>query len=130
MLKRLIPLLMMGLMAATAAHAQYGGGHGGGGRGRQPSGGSSDRPAAASKPAAAPKPPKPMNQVEIVGVVDAVDAGAKRVTITYDAVDELNWPHGTTQFAVYQADLLKAVKVGERVRFKLDSMQITDLAPY
>jgi len=71
-----------------------------------------------------------MNQVEIVGVVKAIDLDARRVTIAYDAVDELNWPHGTMPFTVYKADLLKTVSVGERVRFTLDSQQISTLAPY
>jgi Cu(I)/Ag(I) efflux system protein CusF len=71
-----------------------------------------------------------MNQVEIVGVVKAIDLDARRVTIAYDAVDELNWPHGTMPFTAYKADLLKTVSVGERVRFTLDSQQINTLAPY
>ena len=50
-------------------------------------------------------------------------------SITNDAVDELNWPHGTMPFAVYKPDLLKSVTVGERVRFKLDSQRITELTP-
>src|ERR1022692_543310 len=131
MLKRLVPLLMIALVAATSAHAQYGGGRGGGGgggRNRQPSGGSPRQPSTAPMPT--PKPPKPTNKIEIVGVIEAIDADAKRVTIAYDAVDELNWPHGTMQFGVYTADLLKTASVGERVRFKLDSQQITELTPY
>jgi Cu/Ag efflux protein CusF len=71
-----------------------------------------------------------MNQVEIVGVVQAVDPDARQVTIAYEAVDELGWPHGTNQFGVYKADLLKTVTVGERVRFRLDSQRITQIAPY
>ncbi len=81
-------------------------------------------------PTPAPKPPKLTSQVEIVGVVNSVDLDAKRVTIAYEAVDELGWPHGTMPFAVYNADLLKTVKVGERVRFKLDGQQISELTPY
>jgi hypothetical protein len=137
MLKRLVPLLIIASVAATSAHAQYGGGGGGGGRGgggggghgHQPSSNSPDQPAPAPAPPP-PKPPKPMNTIEIVGVVQAIDASARRVTIAYDAVDELGWPHGTMQFGVYKADLLKTVKVGERVRFKLDSQQISELTPY
>jgi len=33
-------------------------------------------------------------------------------------------------FAVYKADSLKTMSVGERVRFKLDGQQITELTPY
>jgi len=36
----------------------------------------------------------------------------------------------TINGGIYQPDLLKTVKVGERVRFKLDSQQITELTPY
>ena len=71
-----------------------------------------------------------MNQIEIVGVILAIDADANRVTIAYDAVDELNWPHGANQFGVYKKDLLKTVRVGERIRFKLDSQQIIEMTPY
>lgn len=125
--RRIVPLLVISLLAATSAHGQSGPGRGHGGQGRPPSGGSSN-PAFTTTPA--PKPPKPTNQIEIVGVVEAVDADAKRVTIAYEAVDELGWPHGTMPFAVYNDDLLKTVSVGERVRFKLDSQQITELKPY
>ena len=62
-------------------------------------------------------------------MVTAIDLDAQRITIAYDAVDELNWPRGTMPFAVYKADLLKTVSVGERVRFKLDSQRITELSP-
>jgi len=126
MLRRVVPLLAIFLVAATSVHAQTGpgGGRGGRGGGRTPpsSGGS---PTTAAAPA--PKPPKPENQIVIVGVVTAIDLDAQRITIAYDAVDELNWPHGTMPFAVYKPDLLKTVTVGERVRFKLDSQRITEL---
>jgi hypothetical protein len=127
--KRLLPFLVLLLVAATSAHAQYGGGggRGRGGGGQQPSGGSSGPIAARAPP---PKPPKPENQIEIVGVVKAIDPDANRVTIAYDAVDELGWPRGTMPFGVYKSDLLKTVKVGQRVRFRLDSQQIVALAPY
>lgn len=128
MFRRVVPLLVIFLVVGTSVHAQSGQGRGrGGGRGSPPSGGSS-RPAAAAAPAA--KPPKPENQIDIVGVVTAIDADAKRVTIAYEAVDELGWPRGTMPFAVYSADLLKTVTVGERVRFKLDSQRITEMTPY
>jgi len=134
MFRRLVPILLLFLAVGTAAHAQYGGGSGGGrggrgGQGQQPSGSSSGTPAATPAPPP-PKAPKPMNEIQIVGVVQAIDPDAKRVTITYDANDELNWPRGTTQFGVYTADVLKTVKVGERVRFTLDSDQISDIAAY
>jgi hypothetical protein len=117
MFKRVVPLFVI-LLAATSTHAQSGHGRGGGGGGRAPSGGSSSP---TSAPTPAPKPPKPTNQIEIIGVVRGID---------YQAVDGLNWPPGTMPFAVYNADLLKTVTVGQRVRFKLDSQQITELTGY
>jgi Cu/Ag efflux protein CusF len=123
--KRFAPLLAILLVAATSAHAQSG--HGRGGRGQSPSQGPSPT---ASTQTPAPKPPKPVNQIEIVGVVKAIDLNANRITIAYEAVDGLNWPAGTMPFTAYKADLLKTASVGEKVRFKLDSQQITDLTPY
>jgi len=129
MLKRLVPVLLVFLAVGTSAHAQYGGGHGGhGGQGQQPSGSSSGPPAATPTPPV--KPPKAMNQIEIVGVVQAIDPDARRVTIAYDANDELNWPRGSRQFGVYKAEVLKTVSVGERVRFTLDSEQISEIRAY
>lgn len=121
-------MLVTALFAGQIAHAQSGGGHGGrrGGRG-QPS---SSGPTPPSASAAAPTVPKPENQIEIVGVVRAIDLDAKRIIIAYDAVDALNWPRGTMPFSVYQASLLKGVTVGEKVRFRLDSQRISDLRPF
>jgi Cu/Ag efflux protein CusF len=127
MLKRIVPLFMIFLVAATAAQAQSGPGRGRGGGGRPSSGGSSS-PTASATPA--PKPPKPTNQISIVGVVKVIDLDAKRITIAYEPVDGLNWPAGTMPFSVYDANLLKTVSVGQKVRFKLDSQQITELTPY
>jgi Cu/Ag efflux protein CusF len=121
MRKPILSVLMLCLLAAGAAQAQPAGGRGhGGGRGKPPSGGG------------APAGPRstPANQVEIVGVITAIDPGAQRITIAYDAVEALNWPAGTTPFAVSRTDLLKDASVGEKVRFKLDSQQISDLRPF
>jgi Cu/Ag efflux protein CusF len=133
MSRRLLPVLLIFLAAATSAHAQYGGGGGGrggghGGQGQPPGGSSGSPPTNATPPP--PKAPKPMNQIQIVGVVQAVDPDNRRVTIAYDANDELNWPHGTRQFGVYKAEMLKTVTIGEKVRFKLDSEQISEIAPF
>ena len=129
MRKPILPVLMICLAAAGAAHAQSGGarGHGGGGRGKPPSGGSSQPPDSA--PAPTPRS-TPANQVEIVGVITAIDPASERITISYDEVEALNWPAGTTPFAVSRTDLLKDAAVGEKVRFKLDSQQISELKPF
>jgi Cu/Ag efflux protein CusF len=126
--KQLVLSVVITMVAGQIAHAQAGGGHGGGhrGQGKPSSGGST--PVAA--PAVAPTVLKPQNQIEIVGVVRAIDLNAKRITIAYDAVDALNWPRGTMPFSVYRATLLQGVTVGEKVRFKLDSQRISELKPF
>ncbi len=126
-LNRLAPVLVLCVLVATVAHAQSGPGRGHGGRSKPSPSGSSPAPAA---PAAPVPPNKPTNQIEIVGVVKAIDLATRRITIAYDAVDELNWPRGTMPFQVYKAGLLTGVAVGEKVRFKLDSQQISDLKPF
>lgn len=132
MSKRVVPLLTLCLIAAaSAAHAQYGGGGGGGGghggrggRGQSPS----SKPAATPAPAATPV--KPVSSIEIIGVIKAIDPDTDRITIAYEDVQALNWPAGTMPFVVSKTALLKSASVGEKVRFKLDSQQISELAPY
>jgi Cu/Ag efflux protein CusF len=114
--KRLTPLLIC-LLAATAAYAQPGGGRGGG----RPPGGA---------PGPSRKAPKPLNQLEIIGVIKAIDSTAGRVTIAYEPVEPLNWPAGAQPFPVGKSALLNGVSVGEKVRFTLDSGEITTLAPF
>ncbi len=76
-----------------------------------------------------PAPPplaKPSDQVEIIGIVKAVDPETQRITIAY----ELGLPAGTMPFPVSRAEIVKSATVGEKVRFKLESHQISTLAPY
>ena len=141
MSKRLLALVMVGLAAATAVHAQYGGGgmgggmgggrgggHGGGHRGGKPTQPGGDAQPRIDRPSLTRE--TPLNKVEIVGVVRAIDRTAGRITIAYEDVDALNWPAGTMPFEVSKTALLDAATVGEKVRFKLESQQISDLAPY
>ena len=58
-------------------------------------------------------------------MVKAVDADTGRITISYDTVEALNWPPGTQPFPVAKSALLNGVTVGEKVRFSLDSGQIS-----
>ena len=103
-----------------------GGGHGGGHGGR-----SKSAPAEpSSTPAPAATPEKPVNSIQIVGVIKAIDPGADRVTIAYEDVQALNWPAGTMPFQVSKTALLKGASVGEKVRFTLESQQIASLTPY
>jgi Cu/Ag efflux protein CusF len=133
MRKRLLPVLVC-LLAATAAQAQMGGGGGGGGRGRgggggRPSGGSSS-PSSSGAPSAPKRAPTPTNQLQIIGVVTAIDAAAGRITIAYEPVEALNWPAGTQPFPLAKTALLDGVTVGEKVRFSLDSGEIWVLKPF
>ena len=120
MFKPSLPVLTLCLIAATAASAQPGGGRRGG-RG----GGSSS-----SSPAAPTARQTPANEIDIVGVIKAIGPEPDRITISYDAVDALNWPAGTLPFVVSKPALMQGVTVGEKVRFRLDSQQISDLRPY
>ena len=125
MFKPTIPVLTLCLLAASAANAQTGGGrHGGRGGGSNPT-----SPSSAS-PAAATPPQTPTNEIDIVGVIKAIGPEPDRITISYDAVDALNWPAGTLPFVVSKPALMQGVTVGEKVRFRLDSQQISDLRPY
>jgi Cu/Ag efflux protein CusF len=129
MLKRIIPVLMICLAAASVAHAQSGGGGGGrGGHGGGRPGGSGGSPPA-SAPGSAAKP-RPFKEPEIIGVIKAIDPVSGRVTITYEAVEALGWPAGTMPFAVSKTALLNAATVGQKVRFKLEDQQISDLKPF
>jgi Cu/Ag efflux protein CusF len=129
MSKRIVPILAICLVASTPAHAQFGGGggRGHGNRGGQPP--SSSSPAPTATPAATP-PLTPLDKIEIVGVVTKIGPEPDRIVIAYDAVDALNWPRGTMPFVVAKPDLLKGATVGEKVRFKLQSEQISELKPY
>ena len=62
-------------------------------------------------------------------MITAIDAANGRVTITYDQVDALNWPRGTTPFAVEKPALLTGLSVGEKVHFHVESQQISSIAP-
>lgn len=131
MSKRFVSILTLCAMMATAAHAQYGGGQrGGGGGGRGGRGGRTQSPP--SNPTASPAPaaPKPVGDIEIIGVIKAIDPANSRITIAYEPVEDLHWPAGTTPFVVSKTALFNGVTVGEKVRFKLDSQQISSLSPY
>jgi hypothetical protein len=139
MSKSILPFLAIGLLAAGGAHAQaggygggsgggYGGGHHGGrGGGGNPSG-SSD--SGSSSPAPSRSRPLPPDQVEIVGVVQAIDPASNRMTIAYEPVEALSWPAGSMPFVVAEPTLFKGVSVGEKVRFRMESQQIYDLKPF
>ena len=128
---RLALALSISLIAVVAVHAQSGGGGGGGGgRGGKGGGHSKSAPTSTGSPSANIPPETPLEKIEIVGVIRAIDSAAGRITIEYEPVDELNWPKGTMPFVVSQTALLDHATVGEKVRFKLQSQQISALTPY
>jgi Cu/Ag efflux protein CusF len=125
------PALAIVLMAATAAHAQFGGAGGGGhrhggGSGQPPSGGSGS----SSRPSAAAPRPVPVSDTDIIGVIKAIDPASNRITIAYEPVLARNWPAGAMPFVVSKPELLTGATVGEKVRFKVDSQRIVELTPY
>ncbi|TAL36236.1 MAG: copper-binding protein [Phenylobacterium sp.] len=129
-LKWTAPILLATLMAASPAFSQYGRGTSGRpGQGRPPpaSRGPSRPSTHVRSPPPPPQAPFKMSDVVGVGVVQAVDAAGGRVTIAYEAIESLNWPHGTKPFAVAKSSLLAGVAPGDKVRFRLESQQIADL---
>jgi Cu/Ag efflux protein CusF len=127
MTKPAISILALCLLAATAANAQYSGRHGGGGQGR---GSPSSSSATASPPSAPPARNVAADKADIIGVVQSIDPANDRVTISYQAVDALNWPAGVKPFEVAKSALLNGVSIGEKVRFRLESQQIYVLQPF
>ncbi len=135
----LLPLILA-LTAAGAAEAQYGGGGMGGGMGGGGMGGGGRHgggrqkqdktappaPAADQKPSS---PRTPLSKVQISGTITRIDPATGRVTIAYEEVDALNWPAGTTPFAVEKPALLQGLSVGEKVRFHVESQQISAIEP-
>ncbi len=122
--------LSLCLLTASAANAQFGGGHGGGGRG----GGGGGQPPNGSPANGGGGPPAakvvPPDQIDIVGVVQSIDPATDRITIAYQPVDALDWPAGSKPFEVAKSALLSGVTVGEKVRFRLESLQIYVLQPF
>jgi Cu/Ag efflux protein CusF len=119
------------LATATAAQAQMQGG-GGGGRGHgggRHGGGKSGPPPAAATDAPPPRQAS-LNQIMVVGVVRALDPSGERATIAYEAVDKLGWPAGTMPFALGKPGLLSDVKVGQKVRFRLENQRIVEIGPF
>lgn len=126
---RLPLVVILGLAVATPALAQYGG------RGRMPQSGRPPASRGPSRPAprrAAVPPPvarAPINLSDYMafGVVEAIDAANGRVTIAYQPIEVMNWPAGTKPFQVSKSNLLDGVAVGDKVGFKMESQQITQL---
>jgi len=143
MLKRTMGFLAVCLMvpAMAAAQTDSGGGPGSGGSGDGGPGGGMGHghgrhggeggPPTGDHPSGPPSLPQtPANQVQIVGVITAIDPATQRITIQYQENDALNLPAGTTPFEVSKSALMNGVTVGEKVRFRVDSHQIAEIKPF
>jgi Cu(I)/Ag(I) efflux system protein CusF len=68
-----------------------------------------------------------------VGVVKAVDTPKGTVTLQHEAIAAIGWPAMTMTFKLASPDLLKGVKVGDKVRFSLHpagmASTVTAIAP-
>lgn len=53
------------------------------------------------------------------GIVRAIDTAKGTITLQHEAIASIGWPTMTMTFKVVPPDLLKGVKVGEKVRFTL-----------
>ena len=71
--------------------------------------------------------------VQGVGVVKAVDTAKNTITLQHEAIAAIGWPAMTMTFKLASPDLLKGVKVGDKVRFSLHpagiASTVTAIAP-
>ncbi len=59
--------------------------------------------------------PMAANQYPLNGTVVSIDEANKQVTLSHDAVKELNWPAMTMPFSVADVSLLKGLKSGQHI---------------
>jgi Cu(I)/Ag(I) efflux system protein CusF len=52
------------------------------------------------------------------GVIKEIDAKTGLVLIKHDPIESLGWPEMTMNFRVVPAELLKDVKVGDKIKFE------------
>jgi len=57
--------------------------------------------------------------VQGVGVIKVIDATQGTITLQHEAIASIHWPAMTMPFKVASPDLLKHVKVGDKVQFGL-----------
>jgi Cu(I)/Ag(I) efflux system protein CusF len=56
---------------------------------------------------------------QATGIVKAIDPSKHTITLQHQAIASMGWPAMTMAFKVASPDLLKAVKVGDKVQFSL-----------
>jgi Cu(I)/Ag(I) efflux system periplasmic protein CusF len=54
-----------------------------------------------------------------MGIVKAIDTAKNTITLQHEAITSIGWPAMTMTFQVASPDLLKAAKVGDKVKFTL-----------
>lgn len=54
-----------------------------------------------------------------MGIVKAIDTARNTITLKHEAITSIGWPAMTMAFNVASPDLLKAAKVGDKVKFTL-----------
>ena len=54
-----------------------------------------------------------------VGVIRAIDTAQGTITLQHQAITSLGWPAMTMTFKVASPEVLKGIKVGEKVQFTL-----------
>jgi Cu(I)/Ag(I) efflux system protein CusF len=57
--------------------------------------------------------------VQGVGVVKAIDAARGTITLQHEAIASIHWPAMTMPFKLASPELLKHVKIGDKVQFTL-----------
>jgi Cu/Ag efflux protein CusF len=78
--------------------------------------------AASAQPAATPPAAEAaVKTAEATGVVKQIDPKTGIVEIKHDPIDSFGWPEMTMNFRAVPADLLKDVKVGDKVKFETTS---------
>jgi len=65
--------------------------------------------------------------VQAIGVIVAIDPARGHLTIRHEPIASINWPEMTMTLNVASTDLLKRVKVGEKVNFTLHQPDIADI---
>lgn len=99
-MKARLPMFAAGLALALAAAATA-----------QPAAKPADNMKGMAMPASATKTGKG------VGVITEIDAKASTLTIKHEPIASLGWPAMTMSFHAKSPDLLKGLKVGQRIAF-------------
>lgn len=67
---------------------------------------------------AAPMPA--MQMAQGIGVVEAIDVKASTITLQHEAIPALKWAAMTMPFNLSKPELVKGLKLGQKVKFNLE----------